>query len=97
MGDKSTSTAIGRGNGHLQIVVNGVSRISLLHNVLHVLSFAFSLVSVSALAREGLKVQFNCDSEKILRDEDTVATGTRIGGLYSLETSSVQNHSAALA
>ncbi len=93
MGDESTSNAIGGGKVHSQIVLNGVTSMCLLSNVLHVASFAFSLVSVSALAREGLKVQFNSDSAKIIRDEDTFATGTGMGGLYSLDTPAAQSQS----
>ncbi len=66
----------------------------LISNVLQVPSFAFSLVSLSALAREGLKVQFNSDLAKIIYDEDTFATGTRMRGFYSLDTSAAQNQSA---
>ncbi len=86
MGDKSTSTAMGRGNVHLQLLVNGVTRMCMLRNVLHVRSFAIFLISVSALAREGVQLQFCFESAKILRDKGMIATGTRTGGLYSLDT-----------
>ncbi len=38
-------------------------------------------------------MQFNSDSAKIIRDEDTFATGTGMGGLYSLDTSAAQSQS----
>eukprot|EP00171_Calliarthron_tuberculosum_P000903 IDg903t1 len=53
MGDKSTTTAVGRGDLTVPIICNGVKRNCKLENVLHVPELRFSLVSVSTLAREG--------------------------------------------
>ncbi len=55
--------------------------------MLHVPSFAYSLVSVSSLAASGVDGQFNEDSARIQRNIKTLATGTRVGGLYSLDIS----------
>ncbi len=46
----------------LKLMVNGVSVQGKLLDVLHVPSFVYSLVSVIALAKQGLDVKFNADS-----------------------------------
>ncbi len=53
--------------------------------------FAYSLVSVSALAASGVYVQFNEDSARVQKNNKTLASETRVGGLYSLDISTQPN------
>ncbi len=80
-------------------MVNGLSAQGKLLDVLHVPSFVYSLVSVSALAKQGLDVKFNADSIDIMRKDASIARGTRVGSLYTLDTclSRSLNHSSLLA
>ncbi len=54
-------------------------------------SLAYSLVSVSSLAASGVYVQFNEDLARIQMNNKTLASGTRVGGLYSLDISTQPN------
>ncbi len=57
MGDMSTSEVIGRGDVRLTLLNNGVPTPAKLRDVLHVPSFAYSLVSVSSSAESCWKLQ----------------------------------------
>ncbi len=87
MGDSSTSLAVGRGDVYLSILSDGKTAKCKLRNVLHVPSFVYSLVSVTALAKRGLIVQFQDNCATIIQDGKSVASGTRVGGLYTLDLS----------
>ncbi len=92
MGDRSSSLAVARGDVHLCIKSNGKTSICELRDVLHVPSFVYSRISVTSLAKRGLVVQFHSDFAKILRGGNLVASGTRVGGLYTLDLSSSSKH-----
>lgn len=85
MGDKSTSTAIGFGDVHLSIIVNGSTSIFKLREVLHVPPFVFSLLSVSTLTSWGLSIQFTKSSAHIFLNESLLAKGSRVGNLYVVD------------
>jgi len=85
MGDKSTSIAVGRGDVHLPLLVNGVVSMCKLQDVLHVPSFVFSLVSVSTLTKRGFSVRFTDHGVNIMQGDSVVAMGTHTRGLYSLD------------
>ncbi len=55
-------------------------------------SFVCCLISVISLANRGLVVQFYSDFDKILRNSNLVARGTRVGGLYTLDLSPSSKH-----
>eukprot|EP00171_Calliarthron_tuberculosum_P002750 IDg2750t1 len=88
MGDKSTALVIGRGDVHVPLDCNGANKICKISDVLHVPAFAFSLLSVSTLSQRGLCTRFSSNKVRILREGRVIATGSRNGGLYSLDTSS---------
>ena len=98
MGDKSTTMVVGRGDVCIPLKFNHSKRTCKLTNVFHVPSLAFSLISVSSLAKKGICTKFNITSVHILKDEKLLATGTRLGGLYCLDSvSAVQTPAACVA
>ncbi len=87
MGDSSISLAVGRADVYLSILSDGKTAKCKLRDVLHVLSFVYFLVSVTALAKRGLIVHFQDSCATIIQDGKSVASGTRVGGLYTLHLS----------
>lgn len=85
LGDKSTSVAVGCGDVKLSLLVNGKARICLLRDVLHVPSFAFSLISVSTLTARGIGVQFTNNTVLLTHNGEAIATGHRRHGLYAVD------------
>eukprot|EP00171_Calliarthron_tuberculosum_P012570 IDg12570t1 len=95
MGDKSTALVVGRGDVLIPLSTEHTTKTCKLKNVLHVPSLAFSLVSVSTLALRGLKAQFNSISVSIFKNDVIVASGTRSGGLYRLNSDPSDNTAIA--
>eukprot|EP00171_Calliarthron_tuberculosum_P000506 IDg506t1 len=97
MGDKSKTTAVGKGDVTVPIICKGVKRTCKLENFLHVPDLRFSLVSVSTLAKNGLSTNFSTDRVYILKDNAVIATGTHSNGLYALDTLSTDAIAVACA
>eukprot|EP00171_Calliarthron_tuberculosum_P019863 IDg19863t1 len=85
MGYKSTTTAVRRWNVTVPIIFDGVKRICILTDVLHVPDLNFSLISVSTLAERGICTYFSTSRVQIVKDSEFIATGTRSSGLYALD------------
>eukprot|EP00171_Calliarthron_tuberculosum_P005779 IDg5779t1 len=96
MGDESTSTAVGYGDVVLQIVVDGEHKICKLQHVLHVPAFAYSLISVSKMAKKGIKAIFDQTGVRLILNKLTIAQGYLNHNLYELNTAnSHQKNEAA--
>lgn len=92
MGDKSTSSVIGRGDVTIPVICNSTKRTCMLKDVLHVPDMGFSLVSVNQLTNRGHEVVFTGKRVDILSGNMLIARGTKARGLYSLDTSSSSAH-----
>jgi len=68
-------------------------------NVLHVPSFEYSLLSVSTMTKNGMKVTFGSDKCEISNHSQVLATGILEGSLYFLKGAAqvVKNESAHIA
>lgn len=86
MGDKSMSQVIGWGNVVLHLSSSGVLKKCTFVDVLHVPLFAYSLVSTSTLADRGFYILFGKHSVALSKEGSIIASGSRLGGLYVLDT-----------
>lgn len=57
-----------------------------LSDVLYVPNFKTNLISVKKLTAFGVKVNFDADGCRILKDKKVIGTATMVGGLYKLKT-----------
>ncbi len=96
IGDSSTAIAIGRGDVHLQIANKGKRLTCILRDVLHIPSFVYYLISVTALVERGLYVQFHEDRAKLLSGSTVITTGTRVRGCtlltYTVQVMAATRH-----
>lgn len=97
MGDKSTSSVVGRGDVKVQVVSDGTRRTCVLKNVLHVPDLGFSLVSVNQLTNLGHRVLFRKNRVEILNGRDVIATGSKSGGLYTLDVQTTRGRTSKSA
>eukprot|EP00171_Calliarthron_tuberculosum_P003505 IDg3505t1 len=87
MGNKSTSTAVGYGDVILDIIVDGLHKTCRLNRVLHIPSFAYSLISVGTMAKRGVNCTFDQFGVSLVRNGLVVARGSRTSSdLYALDT-----------
>ena len=80
VGGKRTLRSPGRGD--IVVVMNGNRR--KIRNVLYVPGLGYNLLSISALEKIGLSVNFQQGNVKITRRGTTIAVGHRAGSLYRL-------------
>ena len=88
LGANSSATIIGRGDVRLDLCMpDGSTKPCLVKNVLHVPDLRYQLLSVSAMSKLGVNVQFDASSARLVRtsDSSTVGTGTFRNGLYTLD------------
>ena len=86
LGDKSVSKSAGKGTVELTLDVQGKLSKCRLDDVMHIPTFGFNLLSVSALCKKGLKVEFEGEQCRILKRNKLVATGHLEGDLFVLDT-----------
>ena len=86
LGDKSVAKAAGKGTVEITIDVSGKETKCLLEDVMHIPTFGFNLLSVSALCKKGLKVEFEVEKCRILKSVKVIATGHLEGDLFVLDT-----------
>ena len=86
LGDKSVAKAAGKGTVGLTLDVLGKQAECRLEDVMHIPTFGFNLLSVSALCKKGMKVEFEGDKCRILKCGKLVATGHLEGDLFVLDT-----------
>lgn len=89
MGTKATAEVAGRGTIILNMQCGSDFTGRKLENVLHVPSFEYSLLSVSAADQKGIKTTFGRGKCIIHKDDVTVATGFLDGPLYVIRTKNV--------
>ena len=82
--DNSDAMAIGIGTVPLISHVSGTTYVIILSNVLLILEFQISLISVNCLASASLSTTFPAGSEKcyIQKDQNTTLVATQKNGLY---------------
>ena len=85
-GTKQRVSAVGCGDILLSIKCHSTFVNCKLQDVLYVPSFEYSLLSVSALDRKGIKTNFGNQKCEIRKGPKLVATGKLEGCLYTLET-----------
>ena len=86
LGANSSAPIVGRGDVKLNLCLpNGETKPCLVKNVLHVPDLRYQLLSVSAMAKLGVNVQFDESRALLVRDSNTIATGTFRNGLYTLD------------
>ena len=86
LGDKSVAKAAGKGTVELTLNVSGKDTKCRLEDVMHIPTFGFNLLSVSALCKKGLKVEFEGETCRIFKKNTIVATGHLEGDLFVLDT-----------
>ena len=86
MGTKATTKVVGRGSITLKLQCGSSFELRKLENVLHIPSFEYSLLSVSALDKKGMDTTFGNGQCVIRKGSLTVATGTLEGSLYVIHT-----------
>ena len=86
LGDKSVAKAAGKGTVELTLNVSGKDTKCRLEDVMHIPTFGFNLLSVSALCKKGLKVEFEGETCRIFKNDTIVATGHLEGDLFGLDT-----------
>ena len=82
---KAKTRVAGCGDVVLTLDVNGQSRPCKLKGVLHVPEFGYSLLSVSKMTANGLKVEFERDICEMKHSSNTVATAKLVEKLYVLD------------
>lgn len=82
MGTKATATVAGRGSITVKMQCGNGFKLRKLEGVLHVPSFEYSLPSVSAIDKKGMKTTFWGGKCVIHKDDVTVVTGFLEGHLY---------------
>ena len=90
MGTKATTKVVGRGDITLKIQCESSFQVRKLENVLHIPSFEYSLLSVSALDKKGMQTTFGDGKCVIQKGSMVIATGTLNGSLYFVNTKKVQ-------
>ena len=88
LGASSTAQIIGQGDVTLQLRVKGKLKKCVIKNVKHVSSLRYQLLSVSCMAKLGIKTTFDGSKATLQRSSDRhlLATGTiTSGGLYTLD------------
>ena len=96
MGTKAKSNVAGYGDVVLTLVINGERKPCKLKGVLHVQDFGYSLLSVSKMTKNGLKVLFEDDKCEVKQNSKTVATTNLVEKLYVLDIDH-KTHSAMVA
>ena len=86
MGTKAKTEVAGRGDIAITLAADGQSRECLLKDVLHVPEFEYSLLSVSALDRRGVKTTFSNGNLALHKGDTIIGTGELVGSLYILDT-----------
>ena len=85
MGTKAKTRVAGCGDVVLTLDVNGQSKPCKLKIVLHVPEFRYSLLSVSKMNANGLKVEFEREMCEVKHSSKTVATAKLLDKLYVLD------------
>ena len=86
MGTKATADVAGKGSIVLSMQCGSEFKVRKLEDVLHVPTFEYSLLSVSALDRKGMMTTFGGGECIIHKKGVTVATGYLEGPLYVMKT-----------
>ena len=89
MGTKATTKVVGCGSITLNMQYGSSYRLRKLENVLHIPSFEYSLLSVSAMDKKGMKATFGDAKCVIHKGSFTVADGSLEGSLYVMQTQSL--------
>ena len=92
LGASSSAPIVGRGDVKLYLSSpDGTRSACIVRNVLHVPELRYQLLSVSAMAKHGVRVQFDQSRALLIRSSDSkvVATGTFRKGLYTLDCSTI--------
>ena len=92
MGTKATAEVVGKGSVVLDMQCGADYSTRRLDNVLHVPSFEYNLLSVSAIDKKGMSTTFGDGKVVIQKDGLTVATGSLDGTLYVMQTKQVPVH-----
>ena len=85
MGTKAKTRVAGCGDVVLTLDVNGQTKPCKLKGVVHVPEFGYSLLSVSKMIANGLKVEFERDICEVKHSSKTVATAKLVDKLYVLD------------
>lgn len=95
LGADSYTDIVGSGDVKISLHSNGCPTECLIHNVLYVPTLRYQLLSVSAMAKRGIRTQFDEHDAKLLqRSTSTVlATATQRDGLYTLDVADKSNPS----
>ena len=96
METKAKTSAVGCGDVVLTLNVNGEPKPCKLKGVLHVPDLGYSLLSVSKMTQNGLKVLFRDEKCAVKQNSKTVATTKLVQKLYVLDVNH-QKNSAMLA
>eukprot|EP00171_Calliarthron_tuberculosum_P003742 IDg3742t1 len=74
------------GSIRIEVSVYGKSRYVVFENVKHVPKLRFQLISISGMAKRGMRTEFDDEGARIIRktDENLICTGTLYKGLYAL-------------
>ena len=96
MGTKAKKNVARYGDVVLTLVINGERKPCKLKSVLHVPDFGYSLLSVSKMTQNGLKVLFEDDKSEVKQNSKTVATANLVEKLYVLDIDH-KTHSAMVA
>ena len=89
MGTKETAKVAGKGTITLGLECGSEFKVRKLENVLHVPSFEYSLLSVSAIDKKGMKTTFGGGECVIHKNGFTIATGCLKGPLYEIHAKRV--------
>ena len=82
MGTKATTKVTGKGSVTLKLQCGSSYETRKLENVLHIPSFEYSLLSVSAMDKKGMKTIFGDGQCVIVKDSLEIADGFLEGSLY---------------